>query len=189
MIYSSQGVKLKRISILILLLVFQAHVKAGAPESYFQENTGILIGEINSTGTTRKCYTNDLGLLIIRQLSLTAIADTDLSQLQVGLMIIGNSLKWNVYHTSFPVTGLTGIGSSVKKRLFRDSKRVHINVGTGKQFCLWVSRGARRGTKFSGSIMIDGEIYQNVNLGKVKEIKDEGILKSINEILETNNIE
>ena len=128
-------------------------------------------------------------MLIIRQLSLTAIADTDLSQLQVGLMIISNDLKWNVYHTSFPVTGLTGIGSSVKKRLFRDSKRVHINVGKEKQFCLWVSRSARRGTKFNGSIIIDGEIYQNINSGIVKEIKDEGFLKSINEILETSNIE
>ena len=180
---------MKKILIFVLLLVFQTQVKAGFPDGYFQENTGILIGEINSTSTEKRCYSNNLGLLIIRQLSLTAIADTDLSQLQVGLIIKSNGLKWNVYHTSFPVTGLTGIGSPVKKSLFRDSKRVHINVGKGKQFCIWVSRSARRGTKFNGSIIIDGEIYQNINSGKVKELKDEGFLKLINKILETNNIE
>ena len=122
-------------------------------------------------------------------MSLTAIADTDLSQLQIGLMILDASLKWDTYHTSFPATGLTGVGAPVKKRLFRDSKRVYINVGIGKKFCLWISRGARRGTKFSGSIMVDGEIHPNSNMGIIKEVKDEGFLKSINEILEINNIE
>ena len=62
-------------------------------------------------------------------------------------------------------------------------------MGIGKQFCLWISRSALRGTKFSGSIMVDGVIDPNSNLGMVKEIKDEGFLKSINEILEINNIE
>ena len=111
---------MKKIAIFIFFvsfLSFQNQIKAKTPKWYFHENTGTLIGKINSTGTTKRCYKNDLGLLIIHQLSLTAIADTDLSQLQVGLMIIDAALKWDIYHTSFSATGLTGVGAPVKKKV------------------------------------------------------------------------
>ena len=177
---------MKKILVLMFLLVQPLMVATHANDSswYFQEDTGWQLGYKNSRATKLKCYEVSSGFLVIQQLGLIA-TKIDSYPLQVVIYLAKNNFGVvSSYFTSFstPVRR-TDFGKT--DYVYADTKQVNIGVPKNERFCVWVHRFGPRADEFGASVKIDGVIYLDLALGKVKEIKDKKFIKSVEKYIES----